>query len=74
MRYAAIPLDTTGNYLIPDVNLVAGDELTVTNNQGARLRNKYNQIYTKPINENMSVNVYLNVNDANHDYLTFENK
>lgn len=74
MRYAAIPLDTTGKYLIPDVNLIAGDELTVTNNQGARLRNKYNQIYTKPINENMSVNVYLNVNDANHDYLTFENK
>ena len=74
MRYAAIPLDTTGNYLIPDVNLIAGDELTVTNNQGARLRNKYNQIYTKPINENMSVNVYLNVNDANHDYLTFDNK
>ena len=73
MRYAAIPLDTTGNYLIPDVNLIAGDELTVTNNQGARLRNKYNQIYTKPINENMSVNVYLNVNDANHDYLSFRN-
>ena len=73
MRYAAIPL-STGRYLIPDVDLIAGDELTVTNNQGGRLMNKYNQVYTKAIRENMSVNVYLNVNDANKDYLTFENK
>ena len=73
MRYAAIPL-TTGKYLIPDVDLVAGDAITVTDNYGSRLRNKLNQVYTKEIRENMSVNVYLNVNDANHDYLSFETK
>ena len=73
MKYAAIPLET-GKYLIPDVDLVAGDELTVTDNYGARLRNKYNQIYTKSVNQNMSVNVYLNVNDPNYDYLSFVTK
>ena len=73
MRYAAIPL-TTGKYLIPDVDLVAGDAITVTDNYGSRLRNKLNQVYTKEIRENMSVNVYLNVNDANRDYLSFETK
>ena len=72
-KYAAIPL-STGRYLIPDVDLVNGDEITVTNNAGAKLKNKYNQTYTKQISENMSVNVYLNVNDANYNYLSFENK
>ena len=65
---------TTGKYLIPDVELVKGDEITVTNNSGGRLKNKYNQVYTKAVNNNMSVNVYLNVNDANYDYLTFVTK
>lgn len=72
-KYAAIPL-STGKYLIPDVDLVNGDEITVTDNYGARLKNKYNQIYTKEIKKNMSVNVYLNINDANKDYLSFESK
>ena len=72
-KYAAIPL-STGRYLIPDVDLVNGDEITVTNNAGAKLKNKYNQTYTKQISENMSVNVYLNVNDANYNYLSFVNK
>ena len=73
MRYAAVPL-STGNYLIPDVELVKGDQITVTGNNGARLMNKYNQVYTKSIDKNMSVNIYLNVNDANRDYLTFSPK
>ena len=72
-RYAAIPL-STGKYLIPDVDLTAGDELTVTDNYGARLKDKYNQIYKKSITKNMSVNVYLNINDTNKDYLNFLSK
>ena len=72
-KYAGIPIGT-GKYLIPDVNLVAGDEITVMDNTGTRLRNKYNQVYTKTVNKNMSVNVYLNVNDANLDYLSFVSK
>ena len=70
VKYAAIPLDTS-NYLIPDVDLLAGDEITVTDNYGGRLRDKNNQIYTKAVKENMSVNVYLNLNDTNKDYLSF---
>ena len=73
IKYAAIPL-STGKYLIPDVNLVKGDEITITDNYGARLKNKYNQVYTKPVDKNMSVNIYLNVNDANKDYLSFSTK
>ncbi len=72
-RYAAVPL-SSGKYLIPDVELKAGDELTVTDNYGARLKNKTNQIYTKSINKDMSVNIYLNVNDANKDYLSLVTK
>ena len=72
-RYAAIPL-STGKYLIPDVELVKGDQLTVTGNNGARLMNKYNQVYTKTVDKNMSVNIYLNVNDVNKDYLSFSTK
>ena len=72
-RFAAIPL-SPGKYLIPDVDLVEEDELTVTGNNGARLMNKYNKPYTKEISKNMSVNIYLNVNDANKNYLTLEAK
>ena len=73
IKYAAIPL-STGKYLIPDVDLVAGDELTVLDNSGARLKNKYNQVYVKSVDKNMSVNIYLDVNDANYNYLTFVTK
>ena len=73
LKYAAIPL-STGRYLIPDVNLVAGDEVTVMDNTGTRLRNKFNQVYTKTVRENMSVHAYLNINDPNKDYLSFEAK
>ena len=73
IKYAAIPLNT-GKYLIPDVDLVAGDELTVLDNSGARLKNKYNQVYVKSVDKNMSVNIYLDVNDANYNYLTFVTK
>ena len=73
LKYAAIPL-SAGKYLIPDVELVKGDEITVMNNQGGKLKDKSNQTYTKSVTKNMSVNVYLNVNDANKDYLSFETK
>ncbi|MBP5091975.1 MAG: Ig-like domain-containing protein [Bacilli bacterium] len=73
LKYAAIPL-STGRFLIPDVNLVAGDEVTVMDNRGGRLRDKSNQVYKKTVRENMSVHAYLNVNDPNKDYLSFEAK
>ena len=74
MRYAAIPLETTGKYLIPDVDLVAGDKLTVTDNRGTRLKDWHNKVYEKEVNQNMSVNVYLDVNNADKDYLSFAPK
>ena len=74
MKYAAIPLDASGRYLIPDVNLVNGDKLTVTDNTGTRLRDRYNQIYEKKVTQNMSVNVYLDVYASNKDYLSFSPK
>ena len=72
-NFAAIPL-STGKYLIPDVELISGDEITVTGANGAKLKNKYNQTYTYSVSKNMSVNVYLDINEANKNYLTFENK
>ena len=71
--FAAIPL-SIGKYLIPDVELVAGDEITVTASNGAKLKNKYNQTYVYQVSKNMSVNVYLDINDDNWNYLTFVNK
>ena len=73
LKYAAVPL-STGKYLIPDVELVSGDELTVMDNSGGKLKNKTNQTYTKTVSKNMSVNIYLNINDANKDYLSFVTK
>ena len=72
-NFAAIPL-TTGKYLIPDVELISGDEITITGSNGAKLKNKYNQTYTYSVTKNMSVNVYLDVNETNKNYLSFENK
>ena len=72
-NFAGIPL-STGKYLIPDVELISGDEITVTASTGAKLKNKYNQTYTYSVSKNMSVNVYLDINEANKNYLTFENK
>ena len=73
MKYAAVPL-STGKYLIPDVDLSAGDSLSVLTNSGAKLKNKTYQEYTKSIDQNMSVNIYLDINDVNKDYLTFASK
>ena len=72
-KYAAIPI-STGRYLIPDVELVSGDSVSVIDNTGTSLKNKTNQKYTKSVSKNVSVNVYLNINDANKDYLSFEPK
>ena len=71
--YAAIPT-STGKYLIADVTLKSGDELTVTGSNNARLRDKYNQIYTYKVSKDMSVNITLNINDANKNYLTLTEK
>lgn len=72
-NFAAIPL-STNKYLIPDVELVSGDEITVTGSNGAKLKDKYNQTYVYKVSKNMSVNVYLNVAEANKNYLSFEAK
>ena len=72
-KFAAIPL-SGGRYLIPDVELVSGDSVSVIDNTGTTLKNKSYQQYKKSVTKNMSVNVYLNVNDANMDYLSFEAK
>ena len=69
-KYAAIPL-SDGRYLIPDVDLVKNDSVSVINNQGATLKNSSNQTYTKSVSSNMSVNVYLKPNDSNKNYLSF---
>lgn len=68
--YAAIPL-STGKYLIPDVNLKKNDAITVTGDNGATLKNKYNQTYVYEVNGDMSANGYLDVNEANKNYLSF---
>ena len=72
-NFAGIPL-STGRYLIPDVELVAGDEITVTAANGAKLKDKYNHTYTYEVSSNMSVNVYLDINEANKNYLSFATK
>lgn len=71
--YAALPL-STGKYLIPDVELVNGDELSVTGSNGATLKNKYNQPYKYQVTKKMSVNIYLDINEASKNYLSFVDK
>lgn len=72
-KYAGLPLGS-GKYLIPDVDLLAGDEISIFTNSGATLKNKTNQTYTKLVDKNMSVNVYLDINEANYNYLSFVSK
>lgn len=71
--YAAVPTGT-GTYLISDIELLSGDELTVTDSHGAKLKNKTNQTYTVSISKNRSVHAYLDVNDASKNYLTLVDK
>lgn len=71
--YAAIPL-STGRYLIPDLDLLEGDELKVMGDNGATLKNKYNQTYVYEIRKGIRANAKLNVNDENKNYLTLEEK
>ena len=73
IKYAAIPVGT-GRYLIPDVDLIKGDQITITTKTGSKLKDKYNQTYVKAINNSMSCNVYLNINDSSKDYLSFVTK
>ena len=72
-KYAAIPI-SANRYLIPDVELVKGDSVSVIDDQGVSLKTGTNQIYKKSVTANMSVNVYLNPNDSSRNYLTFEAK
>lgn len=75
LKYAALPIpDQSGKFLIPDVELVAGDELYVMDNAGTRLHMPNSTTaYKKSITKNMSANVYLNVNNVG-DYLTIQSK
>ena len=69
-------VSTSGfSFKIKDITTYdVGDEITVTTNSGGKLKDKYNQTYTKKVSKNMSVNVYLNINDSNYDYLSFVTK
>ena len=71
--YAAIPI-ITGKYLIPDVELLSRDELTVTGSNGATLKDKYNQVYKFKVSVKMSVNIELNINDTSKNYLKLNEK
>lgn len=67
--YKAIPL-TTKTYLIPDVQLMTGDVIYVTGQNGARLRVN-TTVYEYKVTKNMTANIYLDVSKTK-DYLTFE--
>ena len=67
--YKAIPL-TTKTYLIPDVQLMTGDVIYVTGQNGARLRVN-TKVYEYKVTKNMTANIYLDVSKTK-DYLTFE--
>ena len=68
----AIPMGS-GVYIVPDVQLVAGDAITVTDNRGTRLK-AGTSIYTYDVKDTETVNVILNVNDARKQYISLVNK
>ena len=71
--YAGVPY-STGKYLISSVRLKSGDYITVALKNGGTLKDKYNQTYKYEVKKDMYVDVYLNVNDSNKNYLTFEDR
>lgn len=73
--YAALPLGS-GQYLIPNVNLVKGDEINVMLENTSYLHSTSeigNPKYTYKVNENKSVNMYLDTTKT-RDYLTAVNR
>ena len=73
--YAALPLGSH-KYLIPNVDLVKGDELKVMLRNGSYLHSTSkigNPVYTYSVNENKSVNMYLDTTKTDN-YLSAVNR
>lgn len=67
--FPAIPLSTK-KYFFPDVELMAGDVIYVTAQNGSRIRVN-TSVYEYKVRENMTANIYLDMTKMK-DYLTFE--
>ncbi|MCR5184743.1 MAG: Ig-like domain-containing protein [Bacilli bacterium] len=73
--YAALPLGS-GQYFIPNVDLVKGDEIKIMLKDGSYLHSTSaigNPVYTYETSENKSVNMYLDTTKTK-DYLTAVNR
>ena len=71
-NFPAIPLSSS-RYFIPDVNLKTGDQINVRGSNGVALKKGTND-YVFSVSQDMLVNFYLNLNDANQNYLSYEAK
>ena len=73
-KYAAVPMGD-GTYIISDVQLVAGDEISVYSYKDmGSLKDKSYKTYVYNVKETMYAHIYLKPKDANFNYLTFVNK
>lgn len=68
----AVPMEK-GIYIVPDVQLVAGDSITITDSHGARLK-AGTSIYTYDVKDTETVNVMINTKDSRQQYITLVNK
>jgi len=68
----AVPMEN-GIYIVPDVQLVAGDAITITDNRGTRLKSG-TSIYTYDVKDTETVNVMINTKDSRQQYITLVNK
>ena len=68
----AIPMGD-GTYIVPEVQLVEGDSITVTDKHGVRLK-AGTSVYTYDVRYTETVNVILNVKDAKKEYISLVNK
>lgn len=69
----AVPVGD-GSYIIPNVQLKAGDKLTVTDDHGVTLKARYNQLYSYDVTYTEKVDIYLYPKDSGYNYLTLVNK
>lgn len=73
-KYAAVPLGD-GTYMISDVQLVAGDEISIYSYKDmGSLKDKSYKTYVYSVKETMFAHIYLKPKDANFNYLSFVNK
>ena len=73
-EFAAI-LDTGSRYIIPDVRLLAGDEIYIYNPDRQRpLKDAQGRDYVLHVTESMYVDIYLDILSATKNYLTLSAK